>query len=313
VVICVTLNPAIDAYLEVKKLIPGSFHRTEKEIYSPGGKGFIAAEILMKLGYSDVLSTGLLAGRNGLAWEDSATQRGVPGSYVYIHNGNTRRNIQIVDLTESTVTSIGTKGPEASPQDIEKLKKRLRPHLGRAEWILFGGSLPSGLSPDTYYELIKYFNGLGKKTVINATIEYLPRAADAIPFMLVEDPKEGEEHFGDIEVHSLEDEIKLAKSLMDRGIQVVSLSWQVIHNVIGIYGNVYHVHLVDPHIFSVVGANSALTAGLIHAIISGMEGPDIAKHAVATAYAVATKLEPDIDGIVQVQKVYEYVEVEKVL
>ncbi len=312
-VICVTLNPAIDAYLEVRKFTPGMFHRTEEEMYSPGGKGFITAEILLKLGYEDVLSTGLLAGRNGLAWEDAATQRGVPGSYVYIRSGNTRRNIQIVDLSQNIVTSIGTKGPDASLSDIEKLKKRLRPHLSRAEWIVFGGSLPSGLPENTYYELIKYFNGLGIKTVINATIEYLPKAAEAIPYILVEDPKEGEEHFGDIEVHSLEDEIKLAKTLMDKGIQIVSLSWQVIHNVIGIYGSVYHVRLVDPHIFSVVGANSALTAGLIHAVISGMEGSEIAKHAVATAYAVATKLEPDIDGIVQVQKVYKYVEVEKVL
>jgi len=313
VVICVTLNPAIDAYLEVKELVPGAFHRTEKEIYTPGGKGFITAEILMKLGYSDVLSTGLLAGRNGLAWEDAATYRGVPGSYVYIHNGNTRRNIQIVDLSKTMVTSIGTRGPKASINDIEKLKKRLRPHLSRAAWVVFGGSVPSGLSKDIYYDLITYFNGLGKKTVINATVDYLPKAAEAIPYMLVEDPKEGEEHFGEFEVHSIEDEYKLAKHLMDKGIQIVSLSWQVIHNVIGIYGSVYHVHLVDPHIFSVVGANSALTAGLIHAVISGMDGADIAKHAVATAYAVATKLEPDIDGIVQVQKVYQYVEVEKVM
>ena len=311
-VICVTLNPAIDAYLEVKKLVPGSFHRTEIEIYSPGGKGFITAEILLKLGYSEVVSTGFLAGRNGLRWEDAATQMGVPGSYVYTYEGETRTNIQLVDLSTNSVTSISTKGPMVSHKDIERLKKRLRPHLNRAEWIVFGGSLPSGLTVDTYYELIKYFNSLGKKTVINATVDFLPRAAEAIPFMLVEDPKEGEDHFGDFKVYSLEDEIKLARMLMERGIKVVSLSWKTIHNIIGIFGEVYHVDVVDPHIMSILGANSALTAGLIHAIEVGMEGPDIARHAVATAYAAATKLEPDIDGIFQVKQVYDHIEVEKI-
>ncbi len=312
-VICVTLNPAVDVYLEVRNFQIGKFHRVEEEKYEPGGKGFITAEILLKLGYEKVLSTGLLAGRTGLMWEDAALKKGVPGSYVYIMEGSTRRNIQIFDLQTETTTSISTKGPYVDWKYVDKLIRRLRPHLNAAELILFGGSLPMGMPIDSYKRLTEMFKGMGKKVAVNATNEYLVPAAEAVPFMLVEDPKADEEHFGDIEIHSLEDEIELAAELMRRGIEIVSLSWQTVHNVIGIDGEIYHVE--DPlkdDIKSVIGANSALTAGLIHGYLSGMRGADLARHAVATAHATAVHLEPDIDGILQVKRVYDAIRVERV-
>ena len=49
-VLTITLNPAIDQTIPVKKLIPGEVHRATGFTSTPGGKGIGVSIILAKLG-----------------------------------------------------------------------------------------------------------------------------------------------------------------------------------------------------------------------------------------------------------------------
>ena len=282
-IITVTLNPAIDMWLTVPALEKGKFVRSEKERLNAGGKGVIIARILQKLNMGPVVASGILAGRTGLTLEDYLSREKVPANFVFLPGFDTRLNIEIVDNTDNSVTQINTSGPSVSEEHVQQLVNNILRISHADDLAVLAGHVPVGLSEDVYVQISDTLMKKGLKVVVNAGAQFVkPVLESSSDVGVVLDPK-GPNGF---QITSLDDEVELVKKyLQDR--PVLSFSWSNTENVIGLNGKIYHAKIVNPNIRTLWGANSALTAGLVHGIHEGLAPEETISLAMAMAYYVA--------------------------
>lgn len=111
-VLCITLNPAIDMTVSVDGLRVGEVNRALSSQSDAAGKGLNAAQILADLGI-DTIASGFLGVDNAAIFEQLFTDRQamqgglVQDGFVRVA-GETRTNIKIAD--NSTTTDINGKG-----------------------------------------------------------------------------------------------------------------------------------------------------------------------------------------------------------
>ena len=79
----ITLNPAIDCIIKVKKLQPGTLNRAVEEAVFPGGKGVNVSLVLSELGM-DTCCCGFLAGATGKAYEAMLEERGLKQQFQFV-------------------------------------------------------------------------------------------------------------------------------------------------------------------------------------------------------------------------------------
>ncbi|MEV6925710.1 1-phosphofructokinase family hexose kinase [Dactylosporangium sp. NPDC051485] len=168
-ILTVTLNPALDLTYEVERLRPYATHRVSAVHERPGGKGLNVAGVLHALG-EPVLATGLLGGPTGARVQALVDAAGLPSSFAAIA-GETRRTVTVADHTDAT--GLWEPGPVVSAAEWSAFAARFRTLLDGAAVVTLSGSLPAGLSPDAYAELITIARSLGIPSVLDTSGEAL--------------------------------------------------------------------------------------------------------------------------------------------
>ena len=120
----------------------------------PGGKGVNVARALKRLG-QPVIATGLAGGATGMRIVDAAdAEDSILNSFVRIHE-ESRTNTSVLDPTNGQHTEINERGPSVSLQELELFRDKLLYLAQGASMCVFAGSLPRGLDPGVYAELIR--------------------------------------------------------------------------------------------------------------------------------------------------------------
>jgi len=148
----VTPNPALDVTYTVDDLEVGAENRVTAVVSRPGGKGVNTANVLRYLG-SDVLVLGPVGGRAGLELRDQLAVREVPEALVRIA-GDTRRTVAVVDSRSGRTTLLNEPGPVVSEAEWHALLDSLTSAGSTARVMTMSGSLPRGVGPDGYAQLV---------------------------------------------------------------------------------------------------------------------------------------------------------------
>lgn len=116
----VTLNPAVDYFVELDDLKPGHVNRSRKEHKAPGGKGINVSRVLKRLGHNSQ-TLGFIGGFTGDYIINTLQEENIETSFVEV-NGDTRINIKMkaTDETELNGTS-----PEVTEQNVAELVSQL--------------------------------------------------------------------------------------------------------------------------------------------------------------------------------------------
>ncbi|MBF8275577.1 MAG: 1-phosphofructokinase family hexose kinase [Candidatus Brocadiaceae bacterium] len=122
-IITVTLNTAIDHVLEVPSFRSGKMYRSKSAQIFPAGKGINVTRTLIALG-KKVVALGFVgrASLNLFNTLDSA----LCSVQLTVVDGETRRNISIVDPEQNTLTHIINPGYEVSNTDLENSRLLLK-------------------------------------------------------------------------------------------------------------------------------------------------------------------------------------------
>jgi hypothetical protein len=152
-IVTVTLNAAIDRTLVVPNFQPGHRHRASAGFQSAGGKGINVARALKRLG-APVVCTGLAGGRTGTRLVEELTNEGILNDFVRIRE-ESRTSITVLDPTTNAYTEVNEWGPEVSEDELEMLREKLDYLAQRAEFVVLAGSLPRGVDPGVYGELVR--------------------------------------------------------------------------------------------------------------------------------------------------------------
>ena len=146
----VTLNPAMDCVMQLDDLVPGRTNRASGAFYSAGGKGINVSRVLRSLGTDSIL-TGFLAGFTGMEIERQLTEQRCKCDFVKLEEGCTRINVKIKGKEETEINGTGVKPQE---EEVIRLMRKLE-KAEKGDVIVLAGSIPKGLDPKIYEEIMK--------------------------------------------------------------------------------------------------------------------------------------------------------------
>jgi 1-phosphofructokinase family hexose kinase len=189
-IVTVTLNAAIDRTLLVPNFQLGQRHRATTGFTSPGGKGINVARAAKTMG-APVVCTGLAGGRTGTLLVEELTNEGILNDFVRIR-GESRTSTAVLDPTSNVYTEINEWGPEIADDELDVLRQKLS-YLGQgADYVVFAGSLPRGVDPGIYADLIRDANRRGLMTVLDSEGEPFRLGVEAEPFLVAPNLREAE-------------------------------------------------------------------------------------------------------------------------
>ena len=193
-IITVTLNAAIDKSLSVPNFRLGRRHRTVEQTTMPGGKGVNVARTLKTLG-QPVIATGFAGGATGTRIVEQLTEESILNDFVRIRE-ESRTNTAVHDPTTASRRRSTSAARRSPPKEVELFRDKLLYLARGADLVVFAGSLPRGVEPEIYAELIRELRKLGVKTVVDADGEPMRHAVRAEPDVVSPNVLEAEELVG---------------------------------------------------------------------------------------------------------------------
>ncbi|RKT19839.1 1-phosphofructokinase [Streptomyces sp. 1114.5] len=226
-IVTITPNPSLDRTYELGVLVPGEVNRAAHDRLDPGGKGVNVSRALTAAGHrtSALLPLG---GLSGQLLADLLRRQGIEVGAVAIA-GDTRINVSIAE-DGGSLTKINAVGPELSAAESAALLALVRDaqKSGRGagndvDWLACCGSLPRGLAPEWYAEVVAQVHSGGARIALDTSGPALLAALSARPDVVKPNREELAEAVGR-PVHTVGDAVAAAVELRERGAQQVLAS-----------------------------------------------------------------------------------------
>ncbi len=300
-VVTVSLNTAIDRVFEVPGLEVGRHVSAAEVSRSPAGKGINVSLALAGLGRASI-ATGFVGERELGVFERHLAEAGLsnapgPGraaSQLLSVRGSTRENLTLLDPDRGTDTHLRTTGFEVGEADKARLAGKLGLLARAGTAVVFGGSLPPGMGAADLADYTSLVRGAGALVAIDIG----PPMLDA--WIAQHDPLREPVWLVRINSDELPDSV-IGGAADDRD-GIVSAArklsemsqWAVVSlgeegAVMARGGGVWRGRLpVDQRkVVSTVGCGDCMHAGLIDAILSGVEPEQVLTRGLSVAAAKA--------------------------
>jgi 1-phosphofructokinase/tagatose 6-phosphate kinase len=312
VIITVTLNAAIDKSLSVPSFRIGRRHRTVEQRTMPGGKGVNVARTLKTLG-QPVIATGFAGGATGTRIVEALTGESILNDFVRIRE-ESRTNTSVHDPTTGSETEVNERGPEVTPPEVELFRDKLLYLARGADFVVFAGSLPRGLEPSIYAELIRELRRLNVTTLVDSEGEPMRQAVRAEPDVVTPNVLEAEELVGH-EFHDEQDRVVAVNELCELGAReaVVTLpDGCMARTVESGRADLHRVRIAPREAVATVGAGDAFVAGYVAARYEGGGPADCLRYGVACGAESTQRLGAGLIDPRGVERLLAEVEVERV-
>lgn len=305
----ITLNPAVDRELVVEAIAFDTVLKADTWRVDCGGKGFNVARMLQSLETSSV-ALGFAAGKSGEFLKDALYSLGIETDFVWV-GGETRTNVSIVSADNTRHLKVNEPGPTVSPTDMAKLIRKVR-GLARPDdgWVL-AGSLPPGVPPTFYAEIIAILHAAGARVFLDTSDEALRRSCPAKPFLVKPNASEARELTG-LPMDNATEIAAVGRAIQTMGPQnvIISLGKQGALLVNG--GKAWLA--ASPEIVqrNPVGAGDSMVAGLVWGLSLGDGMPEAMCRGVACGAATASQSGTAVGTLTQVNALLSQIRLSEV-
>ncbi|MGW0515200.1 1-phosphofructokinase [Streptomyces olivaceoviridis] len=273
-ILTVTPNPSLDRTYEVQALKRGEVIRAETERMDPGGKGVNVSRAVAAAGRRTVAVLPL-GGAPGALVAELLHAQGIEVAPVPVL-GATRSNIALAEA-DGVLTKVNAPGPELSGPEQELLLDTVRSQSRDADWIVCCGSLPRGLAPSWYADVVTRAHAGGARIALDTSGRALLEALRARPDVVKPNAEELAEAVAR-PLTTVGDALKAAEEVRAMGARAVLASLgadgQLLVSDDGAWFGSARVSAVRSN----VGAGDASLAGFL---IAGGTGPGALASAVA--------------------------------
>ncbi|GAA1008518.1 1-phosphofructokinase [Streptomyces thermogriseus] len=277
-IVTVTPNPSLDRTYEIPSLERGGIVRATGERMDPGGKGVNVSRAVAAAGRRTVAVLPL-GGAPGALVADLLHAQGIEVAPVPVA-GATRSNIALAE-TDGVLTKINAPGPELSAQEQEALLETVRRQSRGADWIACCGSLPRGLAPSWYADLVARAHDGGARIALDTSGPALLEALREGPDVVKPNAEELAEAVGR-PLLTVGDAVKAAEELRGLGARTVLASLGADGQLLVDGDGAWYGSAPVDVVRSNVGAGDSSLAGFL---IAGGAGPEALALAVAHAAA----------------------------
>lgn len=280
----VTLNPGLDRTLRVPKLHENSVLRATSSRLDWGGKGFNVTRALQALGVES-MAMGLVGGFTGQMLSQGLTELGIHTDFVQIA-GETRTNTVIEETASGRYIKVNEPGPTIDNTALDALHSRILTHLTPGSYWALCGSLPPGVPPTFYANLVTLIQSHGAFACLDANGEPLRLGIEAAPFLVKPNAEEAAELAG-FAITSLPAARRAAAIFLQQGATLVALSLGAEGLLLA--GRQQSIYARPPQVTvqTLVGVGDALLAGVLYALHHQFPLAGVARWGVASGTAAA--------------------------
>ena len=278
----VTLNPAVDYYMDMNKLEEGELNKVNNSYTLAGGKGINVSKVLKNFGIES-MALGFCGGFTGEYIRADLNKYGIKDNFILLEE-DTRINVKI--KTEKKETEIMGKSPKILKQNIDALLSIID-SIEDNDILVLSGSVPSSVKEDIYKDIIdKTKSKNNVRVIVDSRDNAFKIAVKEKVFLTKPNKKELSEYFGK-DIRSVYDIIVYAQKLVTDGSENVIVSLGKEGSIIVNKDEAYIGNAPDGELVSSVGAGDAMVAGIVYGISQNLSIIDAYKYAVASGTATA--------------------------
>lgn len=280
-ILTLTLNPALDITVSLDQLRPGQVNRAQAQHSHAAGKGLNVAQVLADLGHS--VTVGGFIGRGNLQpFEALIKRRGFADAFVRVA-GETRSNLKLVEA-DGRVTDVNGQGAWVDDAAQMALLARLEQVAVGHDVVVVAGSLPPGISPSWFRQLLLQLRAHGLKVALDTSGEALRAGLEGQPWLVKPNTDELSELLG-VPVHGQAEQRAAAECLLANGVAHVVVSQG--EQGVSWFAQGVALHAQPPavRVASTVGAGDSLVAGMIHGLLQ----QEPARRTLSRATAIAAQ------------------------
>ncbi|HEX4231851.1 MAG TPA: hexose kinase [Bryobacteraceae bacterium] len=188
-ILTLTVNPAIDRIITVDRLVFEDRAYILSTTEAAGGRGINAARVLTSFGARAmaVTTSGPDVGRK---FEEMLKRDGFSTEFVKIRH-NIRINLTISDRQGLSV-KLNELGPQLSKTEMTGIRKAVEKLLPSASWLMLCGSLPPGVDPHFYTNLIRLATKHNVNTLLDTDGDPLLHGIEGAPTLVSPNQSEAE-------------------------------------------------------------------------------------------------------------------------
>ena len=253
----VTLNPALDYFMDFDSIETGEVNRTKETRKLPGGKGIIESRMLALLG-TENRSLGFLGGFAGNFIQDTLKNDGVHTDFVQIA-AETRINVVI--KTSDSETNYNAAGPVLTDSEVSAFFASFD-QLKPGDIVALAGIVPPNLNKNVYDKLIDIIEAHGAEFAIDVDGKQVLAALPKKPIVVKPNKFELEEMFA-TKFDQKEDIIPYGQKMLGLGAQNVMVSMAGEGALLFAGDKVYFAAPVPGVIKNSVGAGDSTVAGFL--------------------------------------------------
>ncbi|MBK0082370.1 1-phosphofructokinase [Lactococcus sp. S64] len=253
----VTLNPALDYFMNYEELALGEVNRTGKTQISAGGKGIMESRMLSLVGAKSK-ALGFLGGFSGQYIKDFLDENQIDSDFTEIED-LTRINVKL--KSQESETSLDAAGPKLQESEINHFLEKFD-HLKEDDIVVFAGTIPKSLGEDFYERLIAKVQKQKATFVMDVDGQKLLDSLPAHPLLIKPNREELEAIF-ETSFKNNEQIIPYGQKLLEMGAQNVIVSMAGDGALLFTNEKVYFAQGIKGELKNSIGAGDSTVAGFL--------------------------------------------------
>lgn len=304
----ITLNPALDHFLDVDRLRVDDANRVQSECLYAGGKGIDVSRAIRRLG-GDSMALGFIGGHNGRVMVEMLKAEGVT-TYCTPIAQETRRDIVICTVKGARQTMLNARGPLVTADEWKEFLTHLSLLELRDAYVVVAGSLPRGVPADAYCQIVQLVQRHGAKAVLDADGACFKAGLKARPFAIKPNVNELRRLTGR-PLRTEREIVQAAVGLNRKGVDIVMVSRGRHGLLVVSRGGSYRAVPPPVRVKSTVGAGDSMVAGFVFRHAGGKSLEDCVRFATAAGTAATLAPGNQVCRLTDVQRLAPRVKVEK--
>ncbi len=309
-IITITINPAVDIFVNVEKVEPTKKMRCSAPKRDPGGGGINVARVVSRLG-GDVTAVYPVGGSIGKLLQKLLDREGID-SLVTPSHVETRENFTAYETGSGEQYRFVLPGSSLHRAEWEACLATMSKLKDKPRFVVASGSIPPGVPDDYFARVAREAKRLGAQSVVDTSGDALKAALEECIDIIKPNVAELSALTGTA-LDSDEARIAACSDLIAGGhVKMVALTLGADGALLVTKDDVFKAAPMQIEVVSAVGAGDSFLGGLVWALSAGQTPRDAFRVAVAAGSAAVMSPGTELCSHADVNRLATKVEIEEI-
>jgi 1-phosphofructokinase family hexose kinase len=309
-ILTLTVNPALDRIMSVDRLAFEDRAYIESKSEAAGGRGINAARVLTAFSAQAIAVT-TSGGDTGRKFEQLLGSDTFAKEIVKVRNG-IRVNLTVSDRQGLSI-KLNEIGPEISAMEQRRLIRATEKLLPEARWLMLCGSVPPGVEPNFYSQLVRLAAKHDVRTLVDTDADPLLHTLEAKPTIVKPNQSEAERLLNSALI-TRSQQIEAVQKIKALGPESVVISLGS-RGVIAASSTEGILEVIPPPVDSVcpIGAGDAMSAAIVWSLHRGDSFSEALRWGVAAGTASSKLPGVSLANFKETEEVYPHVQITRIV